>query len=146
MKQIFPYANIIAGVLVFLVGFVFHCFGQLISLLNKNLAIKLGFLEKDLPPEFEVYEKGIAAADVSLGWIYGIAGIGLILNIPWSYKLAWFPGVVMIYHALSFWFWSGNQKKMGYHSQVTKNPGRMIWFLANMISGVLTVLVAWNSS
>jgi hypothetical protein len=57
--------------------------------------------------------KGIAAADVSLGWIYGVAGIGLILNTPWGYKLAWLLGVIMIYHALSSWFWSGNQKKNG---------------------------------
>ena len=146
MEQIFPYANIAAGVLILIVGLGFHWFGQLITLVNKELAIKLGFLEKDLPPEFEVYEKGIAAADVCLGWIYGIAGIGLILNTSWGYKLAWLPGVVMIYHGLSFWFWSGNQKKMNFHSQVTKNPGRIIWFLANMIPGILTILIAWNSS
>ena len=88
MEQIFPYANIAAGVLILIVGLGFHWFGQLITLVNKELAIKLGFLEKDLPPEFEVYEKGIAAADVCLGWIYGIAGIGLILNTSWGYKLA----------------------------------------------------------
>jgi hypothetical protein len=146
MEQIFPYANIVAGVLILLVGFGIHWIGQLICLVNRDLAMRLGFLEKGLPPEFEVYEMGIAAADVALGWIYGLAGIGLILNTSWSYKLAWFPGVVMIYHALSFWFWSGNQKKMGFQSQVTRNPGRIIWFLANMISGVLAVLVAWNSS
>lgn len=146
MEQIFPYANIVAGVLVLLVGFLFHWIGQLISLVKKDLAIKLGVWEKGLPPEFEVYEKGIAGADVCLGWIYGIAGIGLILNTAWGYKLAWLPGVVLIYHGLSFWFWSGNQKKMGFESQVTRNPGRLIWFLANLISGILIVLVAWNSS
>ena len=102
--QIFPYANIVVGILVFIIGFIFHWLGQLISLINWEFAKKIGLQEKKALPEFKVYEQGIAVADVILGWIYGIAAVGLILNLPWAYKLLWFPGVVMIYHSLSFWF------------------------------------------
>ena len=42
MNQIFPYANFITGVLVLIVGFVFHWGGQLISLLNLDFATKIG--------------------------------------------------------------------------------------------------------
>jgi len=85
MIQIFPYANIIKGILVFIVGFVFHWIGQPISIIDWKFVTKMGFQEKGLPKEFKVYEHAIAVADVSLGWIYGIACVGFILNAPWSY-------------------------------------------------------------
>ena len=139
--QLFPYANIIMGVLISIVGFGLHFIGQLISLVNRGFAVKIGIWEKDMIPEFEVYERGIAVADVMIGWIYGIAAIGLILNVEWAYKLAWIPGVIMVYHSLSFWFWVGNQNKLGH--PLNDNRFRIIWFLANFVTGILTILVAW---
>jgi len=68
-------------------------------------------------------------------------GRQLMLNIPWAYKLAWFPGVVLIYHGLSFWFWAGNQNKLGYH--INTNKFRITWVAANIVTGVLTILVIW---
>jgi len=141
MITLFPYANILAGVLVLVIGFLFHFIGQLISLINWDLAVRIGIAEKGILPEYKAYETGMAAADVALGWIYGLAGSGLIFGLPWSFKLAWFPGVVMIYHSISFWFWSRNQEKAG-HKYRTESM-RIGWFLANLITGVLTVLVAW---
>lgn len=139
--QIFPYANVIVGILIFIVGFVFHWIGQLISIVNWDFATKIGFQEKKLLPEYKVYEHAIAAADVMIGWIYGIAAVGLILNTPWAFKLVWFPGVIMIYHSLSFWFWSSNQHKSG--NPMTSNAFRIVWFLLNFVTGVLAILVAW---
>lgn len=139
--DIFPYANIIVGILIFIVGFIFHWLGQLISLINWDLAVKIGIQEKNSLPEFKVYEHGIAVADVLLGWIYGIAAIGLILDIPLAYKLVWFPGVVIIYHSLSYWFWIGNQNKLGHPT--TSNKLRIGWTLANFITGCLAVMIAW---
>ena len=141
MDTLFPYANILAGLLVLVVGFLFHFIGQLISLINWELAERIGIAEKGILPEYKAYEDGMAVADVALGWIYGLAGLGLILGTPWSFKLAWFPGVVMIYHSISFWFWSRNQKKAG-HKYRTESM-RIGWFLANLITGVLAVLIAW---
>ena len=103
-EQVFPYANIVAGILILIVGFGLHFIGQLISLVNRDFAVKIGVWEKDMIPEFEVYERGIAVADVAIGWIYGVIAIGLFFDISWAYKLAWVPGVIMIYHGLSFWF------------------------------------------
>ena len=140
-EQVFPYANILAGILIFIVGFGLHFIGQLISLVNREFAIRIGIWEKDMVPEFEVYERGIAVADVMIGWIYGIVAVGLILNVPWAFKLAWIPGVVMVYHGLSFWFWVGNQNKFG-HPLITKKL-RITWFTANLVTGVLAILVAW---
>ena len=139
--QLFPYANIIAGILIFIVGFCLHFVGQLISLVNRDFAVKIGVWEKDLILEFEVYERGIAVADVLIGWTYGIAAVGLILNAPWAYKLVWIPGVIMVYHSLSFWFWVGNQNKLGH--QLNTNTFRIGWFLANFVTGILAILIAW---
>lgn len=144
MNQIFPYANIITGVLVLIVGFVFHWGGQLISLLNWDFATKISLQEKGILPEYRAYEEGIAVADVLIGWIYAIAGIGLILSTTWGFKLAWFPGVIFIYHGLSYWFWTKNRRKAGH--RFASNSERIIWFLANIITGVLAVLIAWHGA
>ncbi len=142
MDQVFPYANVVAGVLVLLVGFIFHWIGQFISVLNWDLAMRIGLQETAAPAEYKVYEHGNAVADVSIGWIYGIAGIGLILGTQWGVKLAWLPGVVLFYHSVGFWFTTRNQRKAGY--VLMTDTLRVIWFLANSLTGVLTILVAWN--
>ena len=144
MEQIFPYANMITGVLVLIVGFGFHWLGQLISVLNWEFAERVGLQEKNMPPEYKVYEHGTAVADGLIGWIYGIAGVGLILGVPWAYKLAWIPGVVLIYHGLYFWFYTRNQIRAGY--QLLAPPFRAIWFLANIATGALAVCVAWHGA
>lgn len=144
MNQICPYANIVAGVLILVVGFIFHWIGQLISIINWDFAMRIGLQERDALPEFKVYEHGIAVADVAIGWIYGIAGVGLILGAQWGFKLAWIPGAILLYHAISAWFWIGNQKKFGH--QLMSDALRVGWCLANIITGCLAILVAWNAS
>lgn len=141
--QVFPYANIIVGVLVFIVGFVLHWITQSISLINWEFATKIGLQEKKLLPEYKVYEHATAVADVMIGWIYGIAAVGLILNASWGYILAWFPGIIFIYHSLYFWFYIGNQNKSG-HPTIS-STFRTVWFLVNFITGVLVVWVAWGT-
>ena len=141
--QIFPYANIIVGILIFIVGFVLHWLGQLISLINWDFATKIGLQEKKLLPEYKVYEHATAVADVMVGWVYGIAAVGLILNASWAFKLAWVPGVIMIYHGLNFWFYIGNQNKSGHPT--TSNQFRIVWFLVNFITGVLAIWLAWST-
>jgi hypothetical protein len=140
-EQVFPYANIIVGILIFIVGFIFHWVGQIVSLINWDFAVRIGIAEKNMIPEFKVYERGIAAADALLGWIYGIAAVGLILNAQWAYKLAWIPGVILVYHGLSFWFWVGNQNKAGY--PLNSKGLRIVWSLTNLVTGILAILVAW---
>jgi hypothetical protein len=142
MNQVFPYANIVAGALILVVGFVFHWIGQLISILNWDFATRIGLQEKEAPPEYKVYEHGFAVADVAIGWIYGIAGVGLILGSQWGFKLAWLPGVVLIYHSISFLFVTRNQRKAGH--RLMPDFTMAVWFLANGIAGALTILVAWN--
>ena len=144
MNQLFLHANIVARVLVLLVGFTFHWIGQLVSVLNWDFATRIGLQEKGTPREYLVYERGTAVADVAIGWTYGIAGVGRILGAPWGFTLAWFPGVVLIYHSLSAWFWYGNQKKAGH--LLMSDAKRTIWCLANLVTGVLTVAVAWNAT
>ncbi len=140
--QLFPYANIIVGILIFIVGFMIHWVGQIISLINWDFAARIGIAEKNMIPEFKVYERGIAAADAMIGWIYGIAAVGLILNAQWAYKLAWFPGIILVYHGLSFWFWVGNQNRAGY--PINSKGLRIGWCLINLVTGILAILVAWR--
>ncbi len=142
--QLFPYAHIVAGVLVLLVGFIFHWVGQLVSLVNWDFATRIGLQDKGAPPEFLVYERGTAVADVAIGWVYGVAGVGLLLGTPWGFKLAWIPGVVLVYHGISAWFWYGNQKKLG--RQMMSDAVRIPWCVANVITGGLAIAVAWNAT
>ena len=58
--------------LVLVIGFGFHFVGQLISLLDWDLAMRLGLQEADAPPEFQIYERATAVADVAIGWVYGV--------------------------------------------------------------------------
>jgi hypothetical protein len=141
--QLFPYANIVNGVLILIVGFIFHWIGQLISLINWEFATQIGLQEKKMLPEFKVYEHGIAVADVLIGWIYGIVAIGLFVNAPLAYKLAWFPGVILIYHSISFLAWTRNQKQAG-HTTIPQSF-RITWFLANFVTGMLTIVIAYKA-
>lgn len=142
MDQIFPGANVVAGVLVLVMGFGFHFVGQLYSVLNWEGATALGLQERDMPPEYRVYEQAIATADVLVGWTYAIAGVGLLIDASWAYAWAWIPGAVLTYHALSFWFWTGAQRRAGYDRPLTRRPIRQIWTLANLATGLLAVAVA----
>jgi len=78
-----------------------------------------------------------------IGWIYGIAGVGLILDVSWSYKVLWFPGIILIYHGISVWFWIGNQKKIG--NQLLTDSFRIFWSLSNIITGILATIIAWHA-
>ena len=142
MTALFPYANIVAGALLLIVGFFFHWLGQLISVLNWNLATRLGLQEEDLTPDHIVYEHAIAVADSAMAWLYGVAAVGLILNAPWGYKLAWIPGSILLYHAISAWVWEGNRRRAG--RRVWSDARRIGWCSANVVTGLLALLVAWT--
>jgi hypothetical protein len=141
MSHLFPYAHVVAGVLLFIVGFCFHWLGQLISVCNWGLATRLGLQEKEMPPEYKVYEHAIAVADSAMAWLYGVAAVGLLLNAEWGYMLAWIPGSILLYHAISAWVWEGNRRKAG--RRLWSNAARIGWCSANACAGVLALLVAW---
>ena len=92
---------------------------------------------------YKVYEHAIAVSDVLIGWIYGLAAIGLFLNVEWGYKLLWFPGAVLLYHSFQFWFWTKNRRKDG--NKLESDALRIGWFLANLVTSVLTILLAWKA-
>ncbi|MHA2029411.1 MAG: hypothetical protein ACW99Q_08465 [Candidatus Kariarchaeaceae archaeon] len=144
MSQAFMHDNIVAGILVLIIGFGFHWIGQVISVSNWEYATEKGLQEEGLLPEYKVYENAIAKADAAMGWLYGIAGIGLILNADWGYKLAWIPAAVFVYHGISFWFWTDNQRKLGH--RLSGDALRIGWTLMNLVSGLITMLVAWNAT
>lgn len=141
MSLLFPYANIVAGVLIFIIGFCFHWLGQLISVLNWDFATRVGLQEKGLLPEYKVYEHAIAVADTAMAWLYGVAAVGLFLNAEWGYKLAWIPGSILLYHAISAWAWEGNRRRAG--RQLWSNLMRIGWCSANALTGILVLFVAW---
>jgi hypothetical protein len=144
MNQIFPLSNIVTGVFILIVGFGFHWVAQLISVMNWDFATKIGIQEKGMPKEFKVYEHAIAMSDVAIGWIYGIAGVGLIAGLAWTHKLLWFPGIILIYHGIGAWFWFGNQAAIGH--RLSSETFRLIWCLANFITGTLALYFAWQAA
>ena len=143
MNQLFPFSNIVIGVLILIVGFGFHWIAQLVSAINWEFATKIGLQEKGMPREFRVYEHAIAMSDALIGWIYGVAGVGLILAVPWTYKLLWFPGIILVYHSLGAWFWFGNQAKIGH--RLSTDTFKVIWCTLNIITGILVIIVAWQA-
>ena len=144
MNHLFPYDNIVAGILILIVGFGFHWIGQLVSSINWEYATKIGIQEPGMPKEYKVYEQAIAVSDSLIGWLYGIAALGLFLDTSWGYKLAWFPGVILLYHSLSYWFWTRNRRKDGH--KLVSDTMRLGWTLANFTTGLLTIILAWNAS
>ena len=144
MDYIFPYDNIVTGILVLIIGFVFHWIGQFVSIINWAFATKIGIQESNMPKEYKVYEHAIAVADSLIGWVYGFAAVGLFLDVSWGYKLAWFPGVIFVYHSISFWFWTKNRNKDG--NKLESNVMKISWFILNFLTGVLAILLAWNAS
>lgn len=142
MNALFPYANIVAGVLIFIVGFGLHWLGQLISALSWDLATRIGLQEEELTPDYIVYEHAIAVADSAMAWLYGVAAVGLLVNADWGYKLAWIPGSILIYHAISAWVWEGNRRKAG--RRLWSDTKRIAWCSANVVTGLLALLLAWT--
>ncbi|MFW9917478.1 MAG: hypothetical protein ACFFGZ_17865 [Candidatus Thorarchaeota archaeon] len=139
--ELFPYDNVIIGIQVLIVGFGLHWIGQLVSVANWDFATKIGLQEETMLPEYRVYEHAIAVADVMLGWIYGIAAVGLILDESWGYKLVWIPGAIMVYHSLSYWVWHWNQTKAGHPTAPLSI--RIVWVFLNLSTGILALLIAW---
>lgn len=144
MNQIIPYSNIVAAVFVFLVGFCFHWIGQLISLLDWNLATRLGLQERDMLAEYRDYEQAIAVADVSLGWIYGVVAVGLALDAEWGYRLAWIPASVLFYHSVSAWFWERNRRAAGH--RLWSDSMRIGWCGLNLSTAILCLYMALSGS
>ncbi len=144
MTNLFPYDNLIIGVLILIVGFVFHFIGQLISLVNWDFAIRIGLQEKNLPAPYKAYEHGIAVSDVAIGWTYGVAGVGLIMGAEWGYSLAWIPGAILTYHGIGFWVWTQDQKRDG--SPTAGDKLRWMWSIANVGTGLLALILAFNRS
>ena len=134
--------TMLTGGLLLLVGFVFHFIGQLISVLNWDVAARWGLQEKNMPAEYKTYEQAIALADVCLAWLYGVAGVGLLIGAPWGFQLAWIPGAILTYHSLSFRFWTLRQRQAGY--QGMSPAAQIAWFLANLTTGLLAMWVAWR--
>ena len=141
MNEIFPYAFTITAVLIFITGFLFHWLGQLTSIINWEFATKHGLQEKGLPKEYKVYEHAIGVADSWIGWIYGLTVLGLILGTDWGIKLCLMSALVLIYHALSYWFWTRNRRRDG--NKLSSDTERISWFSLNIITGLLAVTVAW---
>jgi hypothetical protein len=138
------YLNITAGILILLVGFVFHWLGQFYSVLNWRHATKLGLQEKGLTLEFTAYEHATAVADSSIAWIYGIAGFGLLISADWGFALAWIPGSVLTYHSIIAWVCETNRRKLGH--QIWTNRFRNTWCFANLVTGLLGLFVAWSAA
>jgi len=136
-----PYANVVAGLAILVLGFGFHFAGQLVSVLDWDLATRLGLQERDMPAAYRVYEHGIAVADVALGWTYGLAAVGLFLDARWGYQLAFVPAAVFVYHGISAWVWEANRRAAGHG--LFSDALRVGWCAANVGFGAFAFVVAW---
>ena len=143
MNELFPYAHIIAAVLILIIGFGYHWLGQIARLLNWQPASYKGLQEFDEPYRSKTFQHATAETDVTIGWIYGVIGFGLFLGSSWAFTAAWVPGILFIYHAINYWFWTGDEKKEG--QEVVSKMIRIEWTLSNLLTGILCISIAWHA-
>lgn len=51
--HVFPHDNIVVGLLILMVGVGFHWIGQLVSVINREFATRMGLQESKLPKEYK---------------------------------------------------------------------------------------------
>jgi hypothetical protein len=51
--------------------------------------------------------------------------------------------VVLVYHTIGFWFWTANRRRAGH--ALMSSPVRIGWAIANGLTGLLAILVAWTA-
>ncbi len=86
-------------VLVFLLGLVSYV-GQTISVINRNLAEKLGVADPSIGsnPVFLTYEKGIAVADMLFTWPLPLACLLYFMDHPYWVYFGIIGGAIFTYH------------------------------------------------
>ena len=136
-----PWIRVVAGMAILVLGLDFHWLGQLVSLLDWDRATRLGLQERSLPGAYKVYEHAIAVADVGVGWVYGLAALGLFLDARWGHQLAFVPAAIFVYHGIGAWVWEGNRRADGHG--LWSDAMRIGWCAANIGVGVLVLAVAW---
>ena len=141
MGELFPYSNILAGSLVLIVGFGIHWLNQVANLLHWELMPKQG-LVINIPVNTKKIERFISISDITIGWLYGIIGVGLYLGTSWGYTLAWIPGIMLTVEGISYWIMTNpKHATTKYFSYFT----RMEWSALNFFTGILIILVAWHA-
>ena len=141
MSPLFPYANVLTAILLLIVGFGLHFVSQFISILDWERACRIGLQDKNIPPDALHYEHGTATADVAIAWIYGVAAIGLMMNAPWGYKLAFIPVSILLYHGMCAWEWERDRRAAG--KGIWTDGFRLARCGANILAGLAVLVVAW---
>lgn len=139
MQSLFPFAHIIGGVLILIVGFGFHFLGQLMGFLHWEPELKHSFII-NMPIKSTGYEHLVAVSDIAIGWSYAIIGMGLYLGRPWGYTLAWIPGIILLLEGSSFLTWCCLKKVQKPDLSLLE---RVEWGSLNIVSGLFIILIAW---
>jgi len=141
MYELFPYSNILAGTLVLIVGFGIHWLSQLSMFLHWELMPRHGF-GINISDKPKGYDRFIAISDITIGWLYGIIGVGLLMGTSWGYFLAWIPGIILTLEGIGYWMMT-NKK----HTPIVKDTyfSRIEWSALNLFTGLFVILVAWNA-
>ena len=141
MEELFPYSNILGGVLVLIVGFGIHWLNRVALYLHWEFMPRHGFgiIFGDSQNN---YNRWITISDMTIGWLYGVIGVGLILGMDWGYDLAWIPGVILTLEGISYWI--NNGKKKSDPAQYTYfTPSE--WKVLNLLTGLFVIIIAWNA-
>ena len=141
MYELFPYSNVLAGTLVLIVGFGIHWLSQVSLFLNWELMPRHGF-GINIASNPKGYDRFIAISDVTIGWMYGIIGVGLFLGTGWGYLLAWIPGVILTLEGIGYWITTSKK-----HNPIVKDTyfTRIEWSALNLVTGLFVILIAWNA-
>ena len=143
MDQVFPYANIVAGVLVLVVGFGFHWIGQLVSVLNWDTAQRSASRKWRCCPSTRSTKTPSPRPTSRWAGSMALPLPASCLARTGATSLPGIPGVVLVYHAFSYWFWTGNRRKAGH--KLVSDSMRIGWPVANFVTGTLAIVVAWNA-
>jgi len=141
MNELFPYSNILAASLLLIVGFGIHWLNQLSLFLHWELMPRHGF-GINLSSSQKGYDRLIAISDITIGWLYGIIGVGLFMGTEWGYALAWIPGIILTIEGISYWIMTGKKQMQPLAESYFT---RVEWSSLNLVTGMFIMVVAWNA-
>ena len=87
----------VVGVLVLVVGFGHQWVYGIVRSLTKAAQSQAGSTaESCLDSSKGAWVPSLNSLAIATGWVHGISGIGLLLNLAWATRISWLSGVLLV--------------------------------------------------
>lgn len=131
VMQLFPGSDTLAGSLMLLLAL--RWIARVCSLVGYHLSAALGIPRGTRSSRRRPVTREDEAIQITVGWIYAIAGSGLILGAAWAPVPACIAGFLLILQGARSWPFLGKS----FISLAT-----VLWSLFNLATGLLVLVIA----